>query len=64
MRMEGPPGSTAELAVEFYGGRRSYFEGTVENTYDNALAASRNSEVNEYFRTNIFAKLDELKAKY
>ncbi len=64
MRVEGPPGSTAELAVTFYGGRRSYFEGTVENTYDNSLSQSRESEVNKYFRENIFAKLDALKAKY
>ncbi|GAB1433042.1 extracellular solute-binding protein [Spirochaetota bacterium] len=64
MRVEGAPGSTAELAVQFYGGRRSYFEGTVENTYDNALSAGRESEVNKYFRDNIFSKLAELKAKY
>jgi len=64
LRVEGPPGSTAELAVTFYGGRRSYFEGTVENTYDNSLSQSRESEVNKYFRDNIFAKLDALKAKY
>jgi ABC-type Fe3+ transport system substrate-binding protein len=62
--VSGPPGSTAEKAVEFYGGRRTYFEGTVENTYDNALSASRESEVNKYFRDNIFAKINELKAKY
>ncbi len=64
LRVEGPPGSTAELAVTFYGGRRSYFEGVVENTYDNSLSQSREGEVNKYFRDNIFAKLDALKAKY
>ena len=64
MRVEGPPGSTAELAVTFYGGRRSYFEGTVENTYNNELSMGREREVNKYFRENIFAKINELKAKY
>lgn len=64
MKVEGPAGSTAELAVQFYGGRRSYFEGKVENTYDNVLADSRYADVNKYFRDNIFAKIEELKKKY
>ncbi len=64
MKVEGPKGSTAELAVQFYGGRRSYFEGTVANTYDNVLADGRYDAVNKYFRDNIFAKIDELKKKY
>lgn len=64
MKVEGPKGSTAELAVQFYGGRRSYFEGKVENSYDNVLADSRYDAVNKYFRENIFAKIDALKAKY
>jgi hypothetical protein len=58
LKVAGPAGSTAEKAVTFYGGRRSYFEGVVENTYDNTLSASREGEVNRYFRENIFAKLD------
>jgi len=64
LKVEGPAGSTAELAVQFYGGRRSYFEGKVENTYDNILADGRYDAVNKYFRDNIFAKIEELKKKY
>jgi len=64
LKVAGPAGSTAEKAVIFYGGRRSYFDGVVENTYDNTLSARRESEVNRYFRENIFSKLDQLKAKY
>ena len=33
-KVQGPPGSTAELAVEFTGGVRSYFDGDVSNVYD------------------------------
>jgi len=64
MKVSGAPGSTAELAVQFYGGRRSYFEGKVENSYDNVLAEGRYADVNKYFRDNIFAKIEELKKKY
>ncbi len=33
-KVQGPPGSTAELAVQFTGGVRSYFDGEVANVYD------------------------------
>ncbi len=39
--MQGAPGSTAEMAVEFTGGVRSYFDGDVANVYDEAVAAKR-----------------------
>ena len=40
-KVQGPPGSTAELAVEFTGGVRSYFDREVSNVYDEAAAAKR-----------------------
>ena len=33
-KVQGAPGSTAEMAVEFTGGVRSYFDGEVLNAYD------------------------------
>ena len=33
-KVQGAPGSTAELAVQFTGGVRSYFDGEVSNVYD------------------------------
>src|SRR5499433_3848142 len=40
-KVQGPPGSTAELAVEFTGGVRSYFDREVSNVYDETVAAKR-----------------------
>jgi iron(III) transport system substrate-binding protein len=52
-RIQGPPGSTAELAVEFNGGIRSYFDVDVLSVYDDALAQSRYEQVNTTFRREI-----------
>src|SRR5207237_370521 len=40
-KVQGPPGSTAEMAVEFTGGVRSYFDRELSNVYDEAIAAKR-----------------------
>lgn len=63
-RVQGPPGSTAELAVEFTGGVRSYFDQEVTNIYDDDVAQKRYKEVNEEYRKRIEAVWDELKKKY
>lgn len=60
-RVEGPPGSTAELAVEFTGGVRSYFESDVSNVYDDAIAAKRSEALKTKYRADIEAKWEELK---
>src|SRR5512134_2943408 len=52
-RIQGPPGSTAELAVEFNGGIRSYFDVDVISVYDDALAQSRYEQVNTTFRREV-----------
>jgi len=54
-RIEGPPGSTAELAVEFNGGVRSLFETEIVSVYDDALAQKRYEEVNARYRREIEA---------
>ena len=63
-KVHGPPGSTAELAVQLTGGVRSFFEPPMWNIYDDALARSRYHEVNERFRTDIEAVWDDLKKRY
>lgn len=63
-RVQGPPGSTAELAVEFTGGVRSYFDAPVSNIYDDDIAQKRYKEVNEQYRKDIEAVWEELKKKY
>lgn len=63
-RVQGPPGSTAELAVEFTGGVRSYFDAPVSNIYDDDIAQKRYSEVNEKYRKEIEAVWGELKKKF
>ncbi len=63
-KVQGPPGSTAELAVEFTGGVRSYFDQEVTNIYDDDTAQKRYKEVNEEYRKRIEAVWDELKKKY
>jgi iron(III) transport system substrate-binding protein len=63
-RIQGPPGSTAELAVEFNGGIRSLYDVDVQSVYDDALAQSRYEQVNARFRKEIEAVAEELKRKY
>jgi ABC-type Fe3+ transport system substrate-binding protein len=63
-RVQGPPGSTAELAVEFTGGLRSYFDREVTNIYDDSIAQGRYEQVNTDYRKRIESAWDELKKKY
>jgi ABC-type Fe3+ transport system substrate-binding protein len=63
-KVQGAPGSTAEMAVEFTGGVRSYFDREVTNIYDDDKAQKRYKEVNEQFRKDIEANWEELKKKY
>lgn len=63
-KVQGPPGSTAELAVEFTGGVRSYFDAPVSNIYEDDIAQKRYKEVNEQYRKDIEAVWEELKKKY
>ncbi len=62
-KVQGAPGSAAELAVEFTGGVRSYFDGEVSNVYDEAVATKRSEALKTQFRTEIEAKWDELKKR-
>ena len=59
--VQGAPGSTAELAVEFTGGVRSYFDREVSNVYDEAVAAKRSDALKTRYRSDIEARWDELK---
>ena len=52
-RMQGAPGSKVEMAVEFTGGVRSYFDAPAANVYDEDVAQRRYQEVNERFRKEI-----------
>jgi len=52
-RMQGAPGSKVEMAVEFTGGVRSYFDTPVSNVYDDDIAQKRYQQVNEQFRKDI-----------
>jgi ABC-type Fe3+ transport system substrate-binding protein len=54
-KVQGPPGSPAELAVEFTGGVRSYFDREVSNVYDEAAAQKRSEALKQKFRTDIEA---------
>jgi iron(III) transport system substrate-binding protein len=63
-RIQGPPGSTAEMAVEFNGGLRSYYDVEVISLYDDTLAQRRYEQVNARFREEIEAVSEELKRKY
>jgi len=62
-RVQGPPGSKAELAVEFTGGLRSYFDVEVTNIYDDDVAQKRYEAVNSRFRKDIESIAEELKKK-
>ena len=61
--MHGPPGSTAEMAVQLTGGLRSFFDPPVSNIYDDAIARERFHEVNDAFRKHIEVVWDELKKR-
>ncbi|MGB7540921.1 MAG: extracellular solute-binding protein [Burkholderiales bacterium] len=63
-RVQGAPGSPAEMAVEFTGGIRSYFDIDVTNIYDDAVAQKRYEQVNGQYRKDIESVADELKKKY
>jgi iron(III) transport system substrate-binding protein len=63
-RIQGPPGSTAEMAVEFNGGLRSYYDLDVISVYDDALAQKRYEKVNATFHKEIESVAEQLKRKY
>jgi iron(III) transport system substrate-binding protein len=52
-RIEGPPGSPAEAAVQFHGGVRSLYEAGIASVYDEVLAHRRYERVNSEFRSRI-----------
>src|SRR5438128_2992802 len=54
-KVQGPPGSTAEMAVEFTGGVRSYFDRDVSNVYDEAVAGKRSEALKTRFHSDIEA---------
>jgi ABC-type Fe3+ transport system substrate-binding protein len=54
-KVQGAPGSTAEMAVEFTGGVRSYFEREVSNVYDEGVAAKRSDGLKKKYRSDIEA---------
>ncbi|TAK67215.1 MAG: extracellular solute-binding protein [Betaproteobacteria bacterium] len=60
-RVQGAPGSRAEMAVEFTGGIRSYFDIDVVNIYDDDKAQGRYEKVNEQFRKDIESAWETLK---
>jgi ABC-type Fe3+ transport system substrate-binding protein len=62
-KVQGAPGSTAELAVEFTGGVRSYFDRDVSNVYDETVAAKRSDALKARFRSDIEVKWEDLKKK-
>ena len=54
-KVQGPPGSPAEQAVQFTGGLRSYFDTEVSNVYDEATAQKRSEALKTRFRSDIEA---------
>jgi len=60
-RVQGAPGSQAEMAVEFTGGLRSYFDVDVTNIYDDDTAQKRYEQVNQQFRKDIESVAEQLK---
>jgi len=62
-RVQGKPGSHAEMAVEFTGGIRSYFDVEVVNIYDDELAQKRYEQVNSQYRKEIESVAEQLKRK-
>jgi len=63
-RIQGPPGSVAELAVEFNGGVRSYYDAEVVSVYDDEFAQARYESINAKFHAEIEAVAEDLKRKY
>jgi iron(III) transport system substrate-binding protein len=63
-RIQGPPGSTAEMAAEFNGGLRSYYDLEVMSVYDDELAQRRYEKVNATFHKEIESVAEQLKRKY
>jgi iron(III) transport system substrate-binding protein len=63
-KVQGAPGSTAEMAVEFTGGMRSYFDREVTNIYDDDVAQRRYEQVNSQFRKDIESAWEDLKKRY
>lgn len=63
-RIQGLPGSTAEMAVDFNGGVRSLYDIDVISVYDDELAQKRYEQVNATFRKEIESVAEELKKKY
>ena len=61
-QVKGAPGSSAEKAVQFTGGMRSFFDIQVGNVYDDKIAGpkKRIEEVNSYFRKEIAEKHQEM----
>src|SRR5512139_892778 len=57
-KVQGPPGSAAEKAVQFTAGIRSFYDIEVGNVYDEKVAGDkkRMEEVNAYFRKEIAEK--------
>ena len=57
-KVQGPPGSGQEKAVEFTNGIRSFFDIKVGNVYDEKVAGDKKriEEVNAYFRKEIAEK--------
>src|SRR5438105_6521408 len=53
--VQGAPGSTAELAVQFTGGLRAYFDRDVSNVYDEAVAGKRSEALKTRFHSDIEA---------
>lgn len=63
-KVQGPPGSTAELAVELTGGIRSFFEAPISKIDDEDIARKRYRQVNEKFAKEIESVWDDLKKKH
>src|SRR5262249_5547642 len=62
-KVQGPPGSTAEMAVEFTGGVRSYFDRDVSNVYDEAVAQKRAEALEKKVQADIEARGGEVQKK-
>src|SRR2546426_5507285 len=52
-KVQCPPGSTAEMAVEVTGGFRGRFDGEIANVYDETVAAKRSEALKTRFRSDI-----------
>ncbi len=63
-RIQGPPGSTAEMAVEFNGGIRSYFDRPMTSVYDDEVAMKRYEQVDATYRREIETVIEELRKRF